>query len=343
MKRFMKGCAITAFVFAVLGFVLAFVGRRVAGSKEIERAVSDATGGWIRVNTEPWWKLGVYSGVKELLEPEEEAGHSASAEYWEGWEDREGEMEDDGAYHSENFDKEYSILSGNVEKYCPGTDIRKLDIQVGCCQLMTLPSEDGKIYLEAHNARKFQGYVEDGTLYIKSAPGGSVIDWADISDRIINLYLPDDYRFEEVDMEVGAGQLMFTDLRSEEISLEVGAGHIDICGIQTKNLDVSVGAGYMNLDQMDVTEMDVEVGLGEFTAFGRIGREADIECSMGNVELELEGNERDYNYDLENSMGNVNLGNENFSGLSQERYIDNGADKNINIECSMGNITVYFQ
>ena len=64
---------------------------------------------------------------------------------------------------------------------------------------------------------------------------------------------------------------------------------------------------------------------------------------MGNIEMTLEGSEEEFNYKLEGSMGNISVGQDSFSGFSSERNIDNHADKEMEIECSMGNITIDFR
>ena len=63
---------------------------------------------------------------------------------------------------------------------------------------------------------------------------------------------------------------------------------------------------------------------------------------MGNVEMKLEGGEKDFNYRLEGSMGNIDLGRESYSGFSNEVVLNNGADKEMQVECSMGNISIRF-
>ena len=41
-------------------------------------------------------------------------------------------------------------------------------------------------------------------------------------------------------------------------------------------------------------------------------------------------------------MGSVTIGHNEFSGLAQEKSINNHAEKNIDMECAMGSITVKF-
>ncbi len=326
MKKFMKGCAITAFIFAVLGCVLGMIGSTMAGRTTISQVVEAATGGRVYLNPEKWWSWSMNMGGDIL--------------------DEIGDIDFIGDFDigdASMFDANKDIyFEGDVEKYCPGTDIRDLEIEVGGCFLETKVSGDDRIYLEMKNAHKFQGYVEDGTLYIR-ATTGSVNHWSDIGSRVITLYLPENYSFHEVKADLGAGEMRFDGLKAEEVSLESGAGRIAVNSVQAKSLELSIGAGSIELTDMEVDTLEAEVGMGEFLADGAINGSASVECSMGNVEMVLEGSEKDFNYQLEGSLGNIDVGDERFSGFSQEKEIKNHVGKDMEIECSMGNISIRFR
>lgn len=330
MKKFMKVCAVTALVFAVIGCVLGAVGSRRAGRTKLSEVVEAATGGRVHVNTGSWWDWGIHVGEGFFR------GIFGGGASGGGWDDVNYDTEDVSM-----FDKAHDILSGRVEKYSLGGDIRNLEIDVGGCSFETKSSGDASVYLEVRNAHKFQGYVEDGTLYIKATT--KAVHWSDRDICRIILYLPDDCRFDEVDIEVGAGEMEFQRLHAEEADLEVGAGVITVEDMQVQNAEISIGAGQIELKGMDVTVLEAEVGMGEFVAEGAINASADVECSMGNVEMTIDGREEDFNYRLNGAMGNIDLGKESYSGFANEVSLKNGASKEIKVECSMGNISIRFQ
>lgn len=330
MKGFMKGCAITALIFAILGCVLGMIGSSMAGRTTISQVVDAVTGGRVHMNPEKWWSWSMNIG-EDILD---DIGDIDMGDFGIGnFEIGDASM----------FDADKDIyFNGDVEKYCPGTDIRNLEIEVGGCYLETQVSKDDRIYLEMENAHKFQGYVEDETLYIR-ATTGSVTHWSDIGSRKIILYLPENYSFHEVEVELGAGGMTFDGLNADEISLEAGAGKIVVNSPKAEKLELSIGAGAIELTDMEVDTLETEVGMGEFLADGAVGRKANVSCSMGNVEMVLEGSEQDFNYHLDGSMGNIDVGGRSFSGFSQEKEIDNEAGKDMEIECSMGNISISFR
>lgn len=345
MKRFMKGCAVTALIFAVLGAILAFVGSSVAGMTTIAQVMDDVTRGRIRLRPGAWWKWNFWMGdscsgveLAEELDVMEDAGD----EVWEGeygcdygqWDWDESDIE---------FKNEYEVSKGDVDRFCPGEDIRKLELELGGCTVCFVSSESQYLSLEADNAYKFQSYLKGNTLHVK-AEGKSMAmeNWMESESCNITLYVPEGYVFDEVELNLGAGYVQLGDLYAQKASLEVGAGEIDIHYAEVPKMDISIGAGSVMVTEMEVNELEAEVGMGSFQAEGEISHKADIQCSMGYVELYLRGEESDFNYEVEGAMGYIEIGGMDFGSFSQERKIDNGASKSIEVECSMGSICILF-
>ena len=204
----------------------------------------------------------------------------------------------------------------------------------------TESSGDGFFYVEAENAGKFQAYTENGTLCIRITNGEK--KWNEISGCRITLYVPEDQVYQNVAINLGAGLLEFGGLNTTAATLEVGAGQITVKGAFVDSMELRVGAGKIWLEDMQVADMKADVGMGVLEAEGMIGRGASLSCAMGSVDLRLEGREEDFNYKLSGSMGNINLGAGSYSGMGMEKSIDNGAEKTIELKCSMGNISLLF-
>lgn len=324
MKKFMKTCAIIALALIAVGATLGFMGSRRAGGGTLSQIVESVTGGRVKVDFGEggWGFMGnlEFNGVDVAIP-------GLGVNYNIG--------------DSSMFSKDHEVLSGDVEMYSPGSGIRNLEVEVGGCHFETQTSKDGSVYLESKNVRKFQGYVDGDTLHVLATMGAGV-SWFDKKSEVI-LYLPQGYEFDEVEIDMGAGELEFDELRAKEAALEVGAGRILLNSVEAQELKGEVGAGQIELKDMTVGKLDVEVGMGEFKARGAVNSDAEVECSMGNVELELDGRQEDFNYQLEGAMGSIQLGKESMGGFAQEKSIDNGARKSMQIECSMGNITLRFR
>ena len=316
----MKGCAIAALIMIVLGIALAFAAGTVRGSAAITEVVERVTGKRLRINL-GWDRLpfGIF------IEDD-----------WFGDADWNYELDDTGI-----FDSNHDVYKGDQKTFYPDTDavIKELDIELGGCSFETRISDTGEFYVKTSGMNKIQVYEEKEKLHIKSV--NTRLKLTSNFGKII-LYVPEDYHYDEVDIELGAGEVTFDDLNAETISMEVGAGVIRCKSISAQGLKASVGMGQIELSKMDVDKLEAEVGMGEFVGSGIIGDSGKLECSMGNVELTLDGSSQDYNYKLEAAAGNVDIGRDSFSGLATERRINNNADRTLEIECAMGNISVRF-
>ena len=332
MKRFMKGCAITALILMVVGAALALMAGAMRKSPVIASVVEEATGGRVHAN------FGWPNGSWGIL--------------WDGW---WKDVDEAGFELSTSaFNKLHEIIDGDVlnsadllggqYSFSP-EDVKSLEIRVGGCSFETRPSDNGLYYLKVKGIGKIQFYLDnDGELHIISVYNGrnlnplTNLSWA----GSITFYVPEGYSYDEVDIEMGAGDLVFDDLIADEISLEVGAGNIKINNVEARKLEAAAGLGQVEIYGMDVEKLEAEVGMGNLTVQGSLSGDGSVECAMGNVELWLEGSEEDFNYRLEAAAGNIDLGRSSYSGLGQERRINNGASKKLDVECSMGNISIRF-
>ncbi len=332
MKKMMKICAVTAVALIALGMVLAQTAKAARGSARISQVVAQATDGRLDL------QLGNgQNGIWGIY-------WNGPAD-WDGAESHETDVthETDSQQHGElHHGESAGQAPAGSESFDP-EQVRDLAVQAGGCIFEMETSPDGLFYVTAEGVRKFRCYLEEGTLHIEAedARVGIGIDTSAIGT--VTLYAPEGHSYGEVEMEAGAGTVYVNGLKAGEVSLEAGAGVIEAKDIQAREMELSVGAGQISLYGMDVESLDAETGLGELTARGRIGADASLACSMGNIELELEGSQQDFNYRLEAAAGEIELGTEHCSGLASERWIDNGAGKTLEAECAMGSIQILFQ
>ena len=138
------------------------------------------------------------------------------------------------------------------------------------------------------------------------------------------IYLPKDYKFDQVDMEYGA------------VTAEID-------GLNAKSLKIESGASGCTIKNADIEELDVETGAGSLDFYGTVEKEVDIDCGAGSVTLNLEGKVEDYNYELDSSAGSVEIGEDiDLGGLSTEKSIDNGSKRTIEISNGAGSVEIRF-
>lgn len=319
MKKFMKVCAITALILLVIGFVMAIAGGILGGTAGINEVVDSVTDGKLQIN------LGNGNGFGITIDGEDWVNEQFHYEITDNM----------------IFESEYSMMHGDVEKHAVGSNVNKLNIEAGGCAFYFEESEDSQFYVEAEGTGKFQCFIKNDSLHVKTTR--KVNSWDDYDECKIKLYIPADYNFEKVTVQLGAGYLEMDDITAAEMDLEVGAGKITADELQAEKCDVEVGMGEILISDMQVSKMNAEVGMGHLMLDGTILGNVDAECAMGAIEMELAGIEEQFNYSIEAAMGNITVDGTDYSGVGQDRTIKNGADKTMNLECAMGNIEVDFK
>lgn len=352
MRRFMQGCAITALVLIVLGFSMALIAGGVKGTETIENVVESVTKGKVQVNLDGISDWGISVGetvgaaVGDMGVNIGDIGSTIGDGVGDAIGDGIAEGLDNVHYDLDDamvFDKKHEILKGDVDKFSVGNEVGELFVEVGGCVFTMKESGDDNYYLEAENTKKFQGYVEDGTLFVRATIGTGTVTKG--KECRVTLYVPDNWkekRLEKVDMELGAGVMDLSGFDAEKVLLEVGAGQITLSEVVAETLDVSVGMGEIVVEALTVDKLLGEVGMGRLYLEGAIYDKADVECAMGSLEMVVQGSQDDFDYDVECGMGNITLGGDSYGGVAQEKTIDNGASKKMLVECAMGDVNIAF-
>lgn len=174
----------------------------------------------------------------------------------------------------------------------------------GLEKYVVFKNEQNELKIEITNRKKWENLAH------KSA--GRMVIW-----------IPENVTFLDASFDIGACYLKIEDIKAEELSINVGAGKTVVKNFTTRDLDVECGAGQSILS-------------------GTVNGSADVECGVGEAKLALSGSEEDYDYQLKCDVGQITVGGSKYSGLGNEKHINNGTGKEIDIDCGVGNVEVTF-
>lgn len=317
MKKFIKFCLIAALILILVGFVIGTAGSVAGGGYDVVRMLKN---GELSINGDFFNRHFVYED-SDIEIPSEVPYDVDDIDIFEGGKD---------------------VMSGDIAKTrLEDASVHKLDITLGGGELIFKESEDGAFYLEAKRAEKLQFYVEDDTLKLKAIRTKVHSN----NNMKVYLYLPKDMNYEEIEIELGAGLIELEGMPDVgKLDVDIGAGALTLSGIECKELDAGVGAGELILRQVVVNgDTELEVNAGHIGGDAQILGNLDVKCSLGAAELTLAGSEEDFNYRVECAAGEVQFGSQAFTALAAERKIDNGAERMIDLDCSMGSIVLSFE
>ena len=229
----------------------------------------------------------------------------------------------DDDWDDDELDDTENVVS---EEVFSGVENLKLDI--GASEVRIKTGKDDKIHVDDSRMKTenaVQKTLSDDvkTLEITTKMRSSFKNVRNVKGTLV-IYLPKDYKFDQVDMEYGAATA-------------------DIDGLNAKSLKIESGASGCTIKNADIEELDVETGAGSLDFYGTVEKEVDIDCGAGRVTLNLEGKEEDYNYELDSSAGSVEIGEDiDLGGLSTEKSIDNGSKRTIEISNGAGSVEIRF-
>lgn len=339
MKKFTKGCLITALVLFVFGLAFYGICGMMGGFGQLKA--------WNGHTFRLWghdMRLA-YSGYGFWYITDDDTGMNFGI----------GIMDEIGGG--------IGLEAGTKEKVKDSdSGVRKLEIECGGSNLVIQESEDDYIWVARdQEAWPVKYKLQNGIFKLYSEKNLRWWNWEDLTKRTVYLYLPKDMSLESIDLELGAGTLESIALEADEIDVELGAGTAVIESLYGNEIDLFTGAGSLEVGEITADDLSAEAGAGmlfiqsfsadkvemnvsagSLEAEGTIGRNADLECGVGSMNLILHGAETDYDYEIECAVGEIILGDNSYSGLSSERTIRNGGRSVLDIECAMGSVVIDF-
>lgn len=226
----------------------------------------------------------------------------------------------------------------------PADGIRNMELTLGAGQffIREKDTDDGIISITVQGLGDCDYHADKDTLHVECFKGNHYIG-EDLSQNQVIIDIPKGSSFDEVDITCGAGVAEIDNITANELDIDVGAGEVKANFATVTKFSANIGAGRVETSEVTAQEVDLEVGMGECVYQGTILGDLDAECDLGNMEILVNGAEKDYNYELECSAGNIDLGGKSITGLAAEKEIYNGAPGTFDLSCNMGNITVSFQ
>lgn len=335
MKKFTKGCLMTALILFILGAAMCCVFGALGGYRQLKDRNDIYDLGWngIKFGFE-WGKYGPHFG---FFSDDEEwyNSHSGAVNI---------------ASRSEMEQTDYTV-----------SDFTDIDIEISAVNLIIEESEDDHIWIRNDSSLKTVKYgVENGVFKLYGRKNLTV--WDVSSHGSVTLKLPKEMNLNSVeiefgagnmdgisleahsiDLDAGAGEFNIDNLTADKISMDIGAGEMSVNSLKAGNVTISVGAGTLDIKDADITDMDLDAGVGSVSIKGKVSGDMDVECGIGSVDITLSGYETDHNYDIECAVGDVTIGSTEYSGLASERSINNNSNSNFDIECAAGSIAINFE
>ncbi|SEK42032.1 DUF4097 family beta strand repeat-containing protein [Ruminococcus albus] len=189
-------------------------------------------------------------------------------------------------------------------------------IDAGAGKLDIRPSSDDRIHIEGNVPEDYVIKENDGILLVDLTQNWNFhfnFNAFDIGSSTVDaiLYLPE-IEYEELYLEVGAGEITVTDIKCREASIDSGAGEITVNGLTAKGLvRTDIGAGEITITKAVTGGLDVDIGAGEFTYTGEVNGDIDVDCGAGDCNIALTNDQdefyKKYSVDTDSGVGDIKV------------------------------------
>ena len=229
----------------------------------------------------------------------------------------------------DDWNQDWDEIDESDSKEAAGTNgeiylvdgVSKLDLSIrtGELYLKEYNGNEIKVEVSGKHREKVRVGQEGDTLVLESI--------GRVQDREITVSYPKKMEFEDASVDVAAGTVnLDDDFYAKKLEVSVAAGEFtNDSTITAEKAELTVGTGNIDLENLKVQNLEAD-------------------CGIGNIDLGIDGKEKDYDYEISCAAGAIDIGDSSFSGLGHEKKISNpGSSGKMTFDCGVGNITVDFE
>ncbi len=255
-----------------------------------------------------------------------------------------------GNYRSSG--KNHSTFSNTVT----GVESIDLDVQYSKVEFV----HGNEFSIEANNIPEngFKSFVKDGVWYLEDHYEEDQIvtifgfdipiyqgffNWdisGDDTPSVI-VTIPKDFIAKKVTIEIDAGQLDMDELEAVTCDIKVGAGSMTVRQLKIlEEASLEVGAGDIEVSNLETQDADLNCGLGRIDIAGEIYGDLNADCGMGEILLDLAGDEEDYNYYISVGLGDISLNDKQYNFNVDKTIKHDNTIGTFDLNCGLGSLSI---
>jgi hypothetical protein len=224
---------------------------------------------------------------------------------------------------------------GEMKAYEVTGDVRNLKISVSAA---VLEIRTGDAFAVESNYKKLSVECDGGDLTIKTAKQTDrLVFFGNYETATVILTVPEEFSFERIHIEAGAGDMKIAGLTAERFRMELGAGNVEIDRLNVaEKTEIEGGTGNLSLVNATLHDLDMGIGVGQVTVEALFLGDSEIDCGVGKADISLLGDPSDYSIAVEKGLGAATV---NGKSVSDDEALGNGKNR-LEIHGGVGEISV---
>lgn len=186
--------------------------------------------------------------------------------------------------------------------------------------------------------------VRTNSEYIESKQEGNQLDINEVDhnwffehdDNDLVVYVPQEYVFDAVSINSGAGKITIESLNTKHLFLDLGAGKATIDQlIATEKVQIDSGAGKFTIKNGELNNLKMSMGAGKVSVKSKIYGNSEINCGIGAVNIDLIGNESDYKVAIDEGIGSFKV-----NGFTKYGDDYGSGNQHVNVDGGIGSVSI---
>ena len=225
-----------------------------------------------------------------------------------------------------------TVAIGEHKTYNVSSDIKSLDIEINAADFTIVHGDKFSVESNLNNLT-----VSDngGVLNVVENTRHAV----SYNGAVLKVIIPADAVFENVSIKTGAAKLTAQSISADNVKLNLGAGKVQFDNIDAKErIKIKGGAGQINVLDGALNNLTLDLGVGRLDMTAQLLGNSNLKFGVGESCLTLKGNRDDYDFDIHNGVGKINV-----EGIGASNFVSGGNGENhVNIKGGVGETNISF-
>ncbi|MDR1699716.1 MAG: DUF4097 domain-containing protein [Lachnoclostridium sp.] len=260
-----------------------------------------------------------------------------------------GDISESYGFFVQNIFREYEREENDMER-----TNQTIDLETGEIKRIVLTANYGKVeFVKGDrfsyqvigtdvNSSMFTHGVDQDTwrINIKNRSGFYFFGFGK-DDHISKLIItvPSTEVLEEVTLNMNAGTVEVERLAAKKLKMEMGAGSLNAEELVGEDsLTLSVSAGKCKVEHMIGANPNIRCEAGQIDANGVLTGTGKIKCGVGQIDIDLVGDMKDYDYDVTCSIGTIRVNGNQVGGFATNSHKSTNAANMFDLDCAVGQI-----
>ena len=221
-------------------------------------------------------------------------------------------------------------------------ELKLLDIN-GDAKILDVDISASKLVIQRGDSLK----AETNNSYITCNQDGNKLtitekkhNWFHKSNQSeLLIYIPEDFSFDAVSIQTGAGKVDIETLTTKKLYLDLGAGKVNIHDLNVSSqTSINGGAGAITVQKGILSNLDLDMGVGKLVLNATLIGDSKIDSGVGSIDLNLVGDSSIYKIKLDKGIGSATI---NGNNMKDNTYYGNGSNT-IDVDGGVGSIQIRY-